>query len=120
MPLDQYVDFSVPWNLGFNYTLSYKKLYFDPEFKQTLNINGGLSLTDKWKITFRTGYDIAKNEFTFTSVDMHRDLHCWEMSFSWIPFGYRQSYMFTLKVKSPVLKDLKIKKENSFYDNLYN
>lgn len=120
MPLDQYVDFSVPWNLGFNYTLSYKKLYFDPEFKQTLNVNGGLSLTEKWKVTFRTGYDIAKNEFTFTSVDIHRDLHCWEMSFSWIPFGYRQSYMFTLKVKSPVLKDLKIKKENSFYDNLYN
>ncbi|MBT6836947.1 MAG: hypothetical protein HOA61_12955, partial [Bacteroidetes bacterium] len=78
-----------------------------------------LSLTQKWKLTFRAYYDIANNELTSASFDMHRDLHCWEMSFSWIPFGYRQSYMFTLKVKSPVLKDLKINKEKSFYDNFY-
>lgn len=120
MPLDQYVDFSMPWNLSVNYTFSYKKPYFDPVTTQTLNLNGGLNLTKKWKLTFRSGYDIAKKEFTFTSFNMHRDLHCWEMSFSWIPFGYRQSYMFTLKVKSPVLKDLKINKEKTFYDNLYN
>ena len=119
MPLDQYVDFNVPWNLSFNYTLSYQKLFFEPVIKQTINVNGGLSLTQKWKLTFRAYYDIANNELTSASFDMHRDLHCWEMSFSWIPFGYRQSYMFTLKVKSPVLKDLKINKEKSFYDNFY-
>jgi lipopolysaccharide assembly outer membrane protein LptD (OstA) len=120
MPLDMYVDFSVPWNLSLNYTLAYSKPYFEPDITQTLSVNGGLNLTQKWKVTFRTGYDVEEKELTYTSVDIHRDLHCWEMSFSWIPFGLRQSYMFTLKVKSPVLKDLKIKKDKSFYDNLYN
>ncbi|MFC2113982.1 putative LPS assembly protein LptD [Bacteroidota bacterium] len=117
MPFDQYVDFDIPWDLAVNYTLSYTKLGLEPTTTQTLNFNGGLSLTSKWKITFNSGYDLEKKEFTFTSLNMHRDLHCWEMSFNWIPFGYRQSYMFTLKVKSAVLKDLKINKEKSFRDN---
>ena len=38
-------------------------------------------------ITFQGGYDIKENKLTTSSVSISRDLHCWQMSFSWIPFG---------------------------------
>jgi hypothetical protein len=49
---------------------------------------------------------------------LNRDLHCWSMSFSWVPFGQMKSYMFHIGVKAAMLKDLKYDKESSRFDNL--
>ena len=114
-PVD-YVDFNVPWDLSFSYSINYSKPAFEPMINQTLDLSGSLSLTAKWRIGFRTGYDFEHKEFTMTSIDIHRDLHCWEMSFSWIPYGYSQSYMFKINVKSAILKDLKIDKKKYYFD----
>ena len=48
-----------------------------------------------------------------------RDLHCWQMSFSWIPFGYHRSWSFNIGVKAASLSDLKYDKSQSMYDNMY-
>jgi len=126
LPYANYVDFDVPWNISVNYSLSYSnfavnyttgKIADNPTITQTLNFNGNLNLTPKWKINFNSGYDLENNKFTYTSIDLYRDLHCWEMSFSWVPFGYFQSYMFKINVKSSTLKDLKFDKKQLFYDN---
>lgn len=116
LPYDSYVDFDIPWNVSWSYTLNYSKPGLTQSINQTLTVSGNMNITPKWKVNVTTGYDIVNKGFTFTSVDIHRDLHCWEMSFSWIPFGYRQSYLFKLNVKSSVLKDLKIDKKKDFYD----
>ena len=117
LPFDAYVDFDVPWNVSINYTLSYYKRFFESNTSQTLNFSGNLSLTPKWKISFNSGYDLTQKDFTFSSFNIHRDLHCWEMSFSWIPFGFRQSYMFRINVKANVLKDLKFEPvKKDYYD----
>ena len=34
------------------------------------------------------------------------------MSMQWVPIGYRQSYTFTIKVKSSILQDLKLTRRN--------
>ncbi len=124
LPYDNYVDFDIPWNLSLNYSLTYSNFYTvsggmitdNPVFNQTLNFNGNMNLTPNWKINFSSGYDLKASKFTFTSIDLYRNLHCWEMSFSWIPFGSRQQYMFKLNVKSATLKDLKIDKKKYYYD----
>lgn len=116
MPYENYVDFDIPWNISWSYTLNYSKPALTENITQTLTVSGNMNLTPKWKVNITTGYDLKNKDFTFTSVDIHRDLHCWEMSFSWIPFGYRQSYLFRLNVKSSVLKDLKIDKKKDYYD----
>ena len=74
-------------------------------------------LTEKWKIGFRSGYDFVNKDFTYTSIDIYRDLHCWEMNFNWIPFGFLQSYNFSIKVKSAVLQDLKLTRKREWFDN---
>jgi hypothetical protein len=103
-----YIDFDVPWTLSTNYNIRYSKPQFQSDIIQTLNFSGDFSLTKKWKIGFNSGYDFELKDLSYTSVNIYRDLHCWEMTFNWIPFGQRQSYLFTIKVKSAILQDLKL------------
>lgn len=103
-----FIDFNIPWTLNFNYNIRYSKPQFESSIVQTLGFSGDFSLTPKWKIGFTSGYDFEQKDLSYTSIDIYRDLHCWEMSFNWIPFGDRQSYLFTIKVKSSILQDLKL------------
>jgi hypothetical protein len=114
---DAYVDFSIPWNVRLNYNITYSKQGFlPPQIVQSIRLNGDFSLSDKWKITYNTGYDIEKKDFTQTNFSLTRDLHCWTMSLNWVPFGQFQSYNFFIGVKSSLLKDLKLNRTRSFFD----
>mgnify|MGYP002620132841 CR=1 FL=1 len=121
----------LPWSFTFNYTFSYglsdniyyyrlqDSVLYNRNIIHTLNVVGDFYITKKWKIGFTTGYDFVQKDFSYTSVDVHRDMHCWEMAFSWIPFGYRKGWSFTINVKANVLKNvLKYNKHNDFRDNL--
>ncbi|MEO9964453.1 MAG: putative LPS assembly protein LptD [Reichenbachiella sp.] len=114
---NQYVPFDVPWALNINYAFNYTKNGFDDAvITQTLNFNGNLSITDKTRIGFNSGYDIKNKEFTVTRLNVGRDLHCWTLNFNWVPFGNRQSYFVEIRVNSQLLKDLKLdKKSRSTY-----
>jgi len=116
----EYADFSVPWDLSFNYSFRYSKP--DPEktsiITQTVDFNGNVSLTKQWKIGFSSGLDVQKLQMTFTQFNIFRDLHCMQMSLNLIPFGYRQSYSFTIRATSSLLKDLKLTKQKSYQDNV--
>ena len=111
-----YVDFDIPWNLSVNYTMNYNKQSITQKLNQSLNFSGDLKLTDKWKIGFNSGYDFDAKDLSYTSLNIYRDLHCWEMLVKWIPFGFRQSYNFTIRVKASVLQDLKWEKKKDWYD----
>ncbi len=113
---DYYVDFNVPWTLGMNYNVVYSKPGLTASTTQSITVYGDLNVTSKWKVAFRSGYDLVKHDYTFTSIDVYRDLHCWEMSFNWIPIGFRKSYNITIKVKSPTLEDLKLVRKRDWYD----
>jgi hypothetical protein len=111
-----YVDFNVPWNLNSGLIVT-QNFSSNKETKSViLNLNGDISLTEKWKIAFMSGYDFVAKDFSFTSIDIYRDLHCWEMRFNWIPFGFRQSYNFSINVKSGMLQDLKLNRRRQWFD----
>jgi hypothetical protein len=114
---DNYVDFSIPWNVSIRYNFRYTKPYFESKITQTVNVSGDFNLTKKWKISFNTGYDIALRKVTPTTIDLYRDLHCWEASLHLVPFGAHKSYMFQINVKAAMLKDLKLTKRRSWFDN---
>lgn len=114
-----YVDFDIPWNLSVGYNYNYSKPLLQKNITQTIRLSGDFSLTKNWKISFRTNYDITNKELSSTSLSLHRDLHCWEMSFTWIPVGRMQSYNFQINVKSSTLKDfLKLPKKRTWQENL--
>ena len=110
------MDFNVPWSLKLFYNFNYTKPGLDSEIIQSINFNGDLNITSKWKVGFRSGYDLKNKDFTYTSIDLYRDLHCWEMTFNWIPVGFHKSYNFVIRVKSAILQDLKLTKKRDFFD----
>lgn len=118
-----YADFSVPWNISLNYTLTYVNSYvatlyqYESNITQTLSFSGNITLTDKWKIAFSSGYDFVNKGMSYTSLDIYRDLHCWEMRFNWVPFGYYKSWTFSINVKAAALRDIKYDKRRSYQDN---
>jgi len=114
-----YIDFEIPWSLRINYSLRYSHpVNQDRSITQTLQFSGDLSLSEKWKVTFNSGYHFESKEFTQTTITIARDLHCWTMNFFWVPFGAFTSYNFTINVKASVLQDLKMERRKPFYDSL--
>jgi hypothetical protein len=114
-----YVDFDIPWSVNVDYKFLYTKPKFESKITQTLGLSGDFSLTKNWKISFRANFDIAEKELSNGSINIHRDLHCWEMTFNWIPVGYMQSYNFMINVKGSTLRDfLKYNKRKRWQDNL--
>ncbi len=111
-----YMKFDVPWTMNVSYRVDYSRLA-KSSIQQFLSINGHLALTKKMDITYRTGYDFAAKEITTTQISVVRDLHCWNMSFSWIPNGTMKSWEFTIRVKAAVLSDLKYQRTKDYHDN---
>jgi len=119
---ERYVDFNNQWSLNFNYSFNYAQTFtptsmdFKKTKTQTLDFSGDVNVTQKWKLGFSSGYDFENKGLGVTSLDIYRDLHCWELMFHWIPLGPRQSYNLTVRVKSPLLQDLKINKKRDWQD----
>jgi hypothetical protein len=121
-------DFSLPWTLNLNYSWSLpRKYYIDrlskldsttSKITQTIGVNGTFNMTKNWRVTYSTGWDFMQNKISTASLTFYRNLHCWDMTFLWIPFGGMQRYEFTVKVKAGMLKDLKVDKKKS-YGNVY-
>jgi len=117
---DGYANFNAPLNVRIDYSLRYFNDFNNsPSVTQTLRFSADLSLTSKWKIRINSGYDMETKDFTYTSLDIYRDLHCWEMSINMVPFGPRMSYAFKINVKSSILQDLKLEKKRPFIDNSF-
>ncbi|MBL7110544.1 MAG: LPS-assembly protein LptD [Bacteroidales bacterium] len=113
----QYVDFDVPWTFGMDYNFRLVKNKEEPEIIQSVRFRGDLSLTPKWKIGFNSGYDFTKKKVSMTNLSIYRDLHCWEMQITMVPFGNYRSYSFQINIKSSILRDLKYEQGDNWYDN---
>jgi len=117
---DLYIDFTIPWNLNIGYSTTFTANPDQkPQISKSLTFAGDLSLSEKWKVTFNSGYDFQQDNFTNTQISLNRDLHCWSMSLSWVPFGNFQSYNFSIGVKSSLLSDLKIDRTRPPYTGFY-
>ena len=101
-----YVDFSVPWNLRFDYNMNISKRFSNGKDTTILthssNLNFDFSLTPKWKVTTSMRYNFTDMEINSASIGINRDLHCWYLFFDWYPVG-RQYVSFGVRIKSSQL-----------------
>ncbi len=119
---EMYVDFNIPWTINLMANFGYTRQGLsNGQTTATMQVNGDFSLTPKWKFVYTTGFDFINLGPSITNLQITRDLHCWEMSFNWTPFAATGSlrasnYSFDLRVKSALLRDLKLSRRRSFYD----
>lgn len=118
-----FIDWDNPWSLSLDYNLSYNSTYSFKTVKvenkliQTMRVMGDLNVTEKWKFSMQTGYDFEAKDFAFTQITIYRNLHCWEMRMSWVPYGQLKSWNFQINAKSTLLQDLKLTRKKDFRDN---
>lgn len=109
---NQNVDYSIPWDLRVSAYYNWSKPVGGTSNENlSLNISGNMSLTSKWKIGVTTGYSTLEKKFTNPVISVNRDLHCWDLSFSWnLGSGYLSGYAFIIRMKAPQFKDIKYEK----------
>ena len=107
-----YAPFDMPWRISANYTVSYSNSNGKPKWNQYVGLNGGIDLTPKWKTTISSGFDLVAMKMARTQIGIVRNLHCWTMSFDFVPFGETKFYNFTLRANASMLQSLKVHRGN--------
>lgn len=122
---DGYMVNNIPWSLSFSYSmqLRYDNNKFDPkkmEYKyaltHALSFNGNIQPTKNWRFNFNATYDFDTKKISYMTCNITRDLHCWQMSASFVPVGPYKSYTFNIAVSSSLLKDLKWRQSSNYRD----
>ena len=118
---DGYVKTDFPWSLSVSYTLrygqgsefDYEKMYYKMQFTHNLSLSGSLGFGKGWKVSASTSYDFKAKKFASANFNVSRDLHCWNMTASFVPFGPYKSYTFHIGVNASMLADLKYDKSST-------
>lgn len=114
----EYADFNIPWSLNLSYSLTVGKTFFRgfgfrSTARQNLNLGGTLNLTPKWQLGVQTYFNITDGTLDPLSMSLSRDLHCWQMAIS-VGVGRYKFFTVAISPKSPLLRDLRINKTQSF------
>ncbi|WP_190300465.1 putative LPS assembly protein LptD [Rufibacter hautae] len=111
-----YVEFNIPWTLSVDLTSNFTRDNLTDKLVNnatSAGINGSVTLTEKWAINYTTSYDLKNRILSYTNIGIVRDLHCWQMSIDWVPFGVLQRYSININAKSALLQDLRIRRSSS-------
>ena len=120
-----YTNPNVPWSLNFNYSFSMNRSYNyannqlskKDKYTQTLGVQGNIQLTPKMSVQAQSGWDFTAMKMTTTQFSFRYDLHCFNISVSWVPSGMYQSYSFLISANAAALADLlRFKKSTSYWD----
>ena len=111
---DGYMPFKLPWSLTFSYginmaedrsaDINIRTMRYPYKFTQNLNISGNIGISDNWRINFTSGYNFEYKKLTTTTMNISRDLHCFEMSCGIVLAPYT-SFNFTFRATSAMLAD---------------
>lgn len=125
---DGYMRFKLPWSFSISYGLTMsedrsrpinvKSMRYPYKFVQNLNFSGNMKLTDNWNINLSSGYDFTSHAISMTTVNISRDLHCFNISGGMV-FGPFTSYYVTLRADASTLTDaLKYDKKSSYSSSI--
>ena len=116
---DGYEKVDIPWNINISYNVRYQNTEFNKEkmefnmgFTHNLDFSGNISLGKNWSANSSVSYDFKAKQFSYTSISVKRNLHCWSMSANFVPFGRYKTYNFHIGVNASMLQDLKYDKQN--------
>ncbi len=128
LDMDGYEKVNVPWNVNISYSVNYRpssnvddfnydKMRYKMMLTHSLQLSANISLTNNWKFSGNTNYDFEAKQFTQMNINATRNLHCWTMTASFVPFGRYKSYNFRIGVNSSMLQDLKYEKQSRYNSN---
>lgn len=125
---DGYLAFSMPWSFSISYGITMaedrtadidiKSMRYPFKFSHNLNGSGSLRLSAGWNVSFSSGWDFTANKLSMTTVNINRDMHCFNIS-AGLVFGTFTSYNITLRANASTLTDaLKYDKKSSYSNSI--
>ncbi len=129
---DGYMPFSLPWSVSLSYGITVRENvaadyfherpdgtgWYGYKLTQNLNISGNVKISNKWNMNFSSGWDFIDHDFTTTTMNISRDLHCFSMSCGIVLSPY-MSYNFSFRANSSMLADaLKYDQRSSAGNNI--
>ncbi len=87
----------LPWSLraAFSYSKSSNSVP-----RSTIDLTGEFNLTDNWRFTYWTSYNVEERRQEGQHFGVHRNLHCWEMSLSRQQLGDEWQFYFRIAIKA--------------------
>ena len=116
----------IQWSISATYSVAYtenrqkfnyEKMKYEMYWTHNISLSGTISLGQGWKASTSLSYDFNAKQISYTSFNVSRDLHCWSMSASFVPFGPYKSYTFHIGVNASMLSDLKYDKTSNSSTN---
>lgn len=111
---DGYLAFEMPWSLSLSYSYSIredrskdiniKSMRYPYSVTHSMNASGNVKLGSRWNVNFSSGYDFNQHKISMTTVNISRDLHCFNMSCGLV-FGPFSSYNFSIRANASTLTD---------------
>ena len=89
---------------NFNYTITKNQVFTS----QTIALNGRYRISPSIKGGFSISYDLSHGKYLARSLSLKKDLHCWELDFSYNKYGNIWDYNFRVFIKK--IPDIKLDK----------
>lgn len=104
-------DLKTSWNINFNFTYSYSWNEISRSNERfDVTVDAKVQPTKNWRIQYYASIDAIKKNLNYQRINIYRDLHCWEMLFEWAPNPGFSYYRFEIRIKEPILRDLRLTK----------
>lgn len=109
-----YNPISAPWNVDIGVNFGYENSIVN-RINRSLIVNANLSLnlTPTWRLTSGAQYDFINEQLLIPTMNITKDMHCWQLSVRWTPTGYNQGFYLRFGVKASHLQDLQLEKQSS-------
>jgi len=109
-------EYRIPWSISVSAsyfsTPNYNRVN-PPVTTSSLSFRTDIDVSLTPTVSLRTAgtYNLIDKKIVVPSISLVKDLHCWELSFNWIPpSSYNGGYSFRLGIKATQLQDVQIKK----------
>ncbi len=109
------VYFEIPWKITLDHIFSLNLNQSTQEYRDkhylptnTLSINGDVNITPNWKIAARMFYDIERKTISNLNINLYRNIHCWNVTFNWVPIGTNKSFVIGIRGNASALQNANI------------
>lgn len=106
--------YDIPWKMTLSHVYSIRAnqdLSTNPStwlFVQTLVLSGDLSFTKRWNLSGNLNFNLQEQRLTNAYFALNRNMHCWALSFYYVPLGGNKSFLLTIRNTSSIFRDAKI------------
>jgi len=109
-----YSPMDLPWSINLAVSYSYSH-YTINNYNKNFTLNGDLTLdiTKTWKLSARSQFDIISGEILTPYFTITKDLHCWNLLFTWSPSPINGGFYLKFGINAPQLQDLKLEKRSN-------